>query len=69
MDLRVTSLHFPLNYPVSPLQITFVDKDLSERANLLVTEIFDSELIGEGVLPTIRHAHDNLLRVCKIKFL
>ena len=42
----------------------FSDKDLKEKVNILVTEIFDSELIGEGVLPTLRHAHQNLLQVC-----
>ena len=28
---------------------------------MVVTEIFDSELLGEGVLPTLRHAAANLL--------
>jgi len=43
------------------------DKDVEEKATLLVTEIFDSELIGEGVLPTIRHARTSLLQErCKI---
>lgn len=40
-----------------------LDKDLPEKYNLLVTEIFDSELIGEGVLPTVRHARESLLQV------
>ena len=30
--------------------------ELSEPASLLVSEIVDSELLGEGILPTIRHA-------------
>ena len=34
-----------------------------ELADIIVTEIFDSELIGEGVLPTMRHATANLLKV------
>lgn len=31
------------------------------RANVLVTEIFDSELLGEGILPTLRHGIAHLL--------
>jgi hypothetical protein len=30
---------------------------------VLVTEIFDSELLGEGMLPTMRHAVAELLAV------
>ena len=45
--------------------IIFLDKDLPEKVNVLVTEIFDSELIGEGVLPTMRHARKSLLLVRK----
>ena len=33
------------------------------RANILVTEVFDTELIGEGALVTYSHAHRNLLEV------
>lgn len=36
------------------------------RANILVTELFDTELIGEGALPTYEHAHKYLVQV-KIK--
>lgn len=32
------------------------------KASLIVTEIFDSELLGEGVLPTMRHAAAALLQ-------
>ena len=32
------------------------------RAAVVVTEIFDSELLGEGVLPTMRHATSDLLQ-------
>jgi len=39
-----------------------VPEDMDRKADLLVTEIFDSELIGEGVLPTLRDAHARLLR-------
>lgn len=37
--------------------------DMIKRANILVTEIFDTELLGEGALSTFRHAHENLLEV------
>eukprot|EP00873_Tetraselmis_striata_P006462 jgi/Tetstr1/426726/TSEL_001663.t1 len=35
---------------------------LPRRADVLVTEIFDSELLGEGLLPTLRHAVPALLQ-------
>ncbi|CAH0761369.1 unnamed protein product [Diatraea saccharalis] len=38
-----------------------VDGDLKEKANILVTEVFDTELIGEGALSTFSHAHQYLL--------
>ena len=38
-------------------------KDLPHRANILVTEVFDTELIGEGAISTFRHAHQVLLEV------
>jgi len=31
--------------------------------NLLVTEVFDTELIGEGALSVFNHAHRELLTV------
>lgn len=37
-------------------------KDIKEKADLLVTEIFDTDLIGEGILPTLRHAIKYLLK-------
>ena len=36
---------------------------MEEKANVLVTEVFDTELIGEGSLSTFRHAHKSLLQV------
>ena len=36
------------------------------KADVIVTEIFDSELIGEGILPTMRHAVKHLLKVCVV---
>lgn len=35
--------------------------DMETRANILVTEVFDTELIGEGALSTFKHAHEVLL--------
>lgn len=35
--------------------------DLWQRANILVTEVFDTELIGEGAIETFNHAHKHLL--------
>ena len=35
--------------------------DMPERANILVTEVFDTELIGEGAISTFSHAHKELL--------
>ena len=38
-----------------------VGVDMAERANVLVTEVFDTELIGEGAISTFTHALENLL--------
>ncbi|XP_059468906.1 protein arginine N-methyltransferase 7 [Neocloeon triangulifer] len=38
-----------------------VGVDLEQRANILVTEVFDTDLIGEGAIETFRHANTNLL--------
>ncbi|KAI5637866.1 protein arginine N-methyltransferase 7 [Phthorimaea operculella] len=35
--------------------------DLKQKANILVTEVFDTELIGEGAISTFFHAHQHLL--------
>lgn len=35
--------------------------DMPHRANILVAEVFDTELIGEGAIPTFRHAVEHLL--------
>ncbi len=34
---------------------------LAERAQVLVTEVFSSGLLHEGILPTVEHAHQHLL--------
>ncbi|XP_050700027.1 protein arginine N-methyltransferase 7-like [Eriocheir sinensis] len=36
-------------------------KDMEQHANLLVAELFDTELIGEGAIDSYRHARDFLL--------
>lgn len=38
-----------------------VGVDMPSRADVLVSEILDSELLGEGLIPTLQHAHDKLL--------
>ncbi|KAJ7997782.1 hypothetical protein DPEC_G00215690 [Dallia pectoralis] len=38
------------------------DGDMQTRANVLITELFDTELIGEGALPSYEHAHLNLVQ-------
>ncbi|KAF6140418.1 hypothetical protein GIB67_013187 [Kingdonia uniflora] len=38
-----------------------VGADLASHADILVSEILDSELLGEGLIPSLQHAHDNLL--------
>lgn len=35
--------------------------DMKSRANILITEVFDTELIGEGALSTFKHAQEFLL--------
>ncbi|KAJ0023508.1 hypothetical protein NQD34_003407 [Periophthalmus magnuspinnatus] len=36
--------------------------DMQSRANVLLTELFDTELIGEGALPSYEHAHVHLMQ-------
>ncbi|KAM8892563.1 protein arginine N-methyltransferase 7 [Spinachia spinachia] len=38
------------------------DGDMQTKANVVITELFDTELIGEGALPSYEHAHQNLLQ-------
>lgn len=38
-----------------------VGPDLPQRANVLITETFSSDLLSEGILATVEHAHRNLL--------
>ena len=67
------------NFPLFLGQIKLVRKrstsvqvgpglDMDERANILVTEVFDTELIGEGAISTFNHAHDYLLTEVRFKF-
>lgn len=41
----------------------FAELDMLQPADVIVTEIFDSVLLGEGILATMRHALKNLLKV------
>lgn len=45
------------------LCFVFTEGDMPRRANILVTEVFDTELIGEGAIGTFNHAHKYLLEV------
>ncbi|XP_044290062.1 protein arginine N-methyltransferase 7 [Varanus komodoensis] len=38
------------------------DGDMHSCANILITELFDTELIGEGALPSYEHAHRYLVQ-------
>lgn len=38
-----------------------IPEDLDQRCNILVSEVFDTELIGEGALGVFIHAHEHLL--------
>ncbi|KZV45337.1 protein arginine N-methyltransferase 1.6 [Dorcoceras hygrometricum] len=38
-----------------------VGVDIPFRADVVVSEILDSELLGEGLIPSLQHAHDKLL--------
>ncbi|KAG2469970.1 ANM7 methyltransferase, partial [Polypterus senegalus] len=37
--------------------------DMQSKANILITELFDTELIGEGALPSYEHAHKYLVEM------
>ncbi len=41
-------------------------QDMQQKADVIVTEIFDSELLGEGILPSLRHALSTLAKVCPL---
>ncbi|XP_065074013.1 protein arginine N-methyltransferase 7 [Ochlerotatus camptorhynchus] len=42
-------------------------EDMERKANVLVTELFDTELIGEGAIATYRHALEHLLEAdCRV---
>lgn len=38
-----------------------VGKDMEQKANILVAEVLDTELIGEGAISTYNHAHKHLM--------
>lgn len=41
--------------------------DTNDKGNLIVAEVFDTELIGEGALRTFKEAHQTLAKVCSNK--
>ena len=43
--------------------LTVAQQDASQRPNVCVAEVFDTELIGEGALRTFADAHKRLLAV------
>lgn len=45
-----------------PTQAPEAGNDMPGRADVIVTEIVDCGLVGEGILPTLRHARSNLLK-------
>lgn len=49
--------------PKRSTEMTVADMRGQTHANILVTEVFDTELIGEGALITFVHAHKHLLEV------
>lgn len=49
---------------ISDVFLFTTDGDMEMKANVLITELFDTELIGEGALPSYEHAHQNLVQVC-----
>src|SRR5205085_9749196 len=38
-----------------------VGREITERADVMITETFPSDLLSEGVLPSVEHAHEQLL--------
>jgi predicted RNA methylase len=46
---------------LKPSHDLVVGRDLAKRADLLITETIDCGLLGEGILPIIRHARQSLL--------
>ena len=41
---------------------------LGEKPNVIVAEVFDTELIGEGALRTFKEALTNLVQVVDLKY-
>ena len=61
LDNSVMPSSLVITYLALPCIIS--DGHIPRRANLLVTELWDTELIGEGALPTLRDACRRLLEV------
>ncbi|XP_076916551.1 protein arginine N-methyltransferase 7-like, partial [Bidens hawaiensis] len=59
--LRANNMNHKIRVLNKRLDELEVGVDIASRADVLVSEILDSELLGEGLIPTLQHAHDNLL--------
>eukprot|EP00063_Salmo_salar_P005057 XP_013979892.1 PREDICTED: protein arginine N-methyltransferase 7-like [Salmo salar] len=57
--LRTVKINgFSDNFKIINTQVTVrPNGDMQTRANVLITELFDTELIGEGALPSYEHTH------------
>ena len=63
MNLKSTRIKEKYAKSLNDCICYFAAGDVPSRANLLVTELWDTELIGEGALPTLRDACTRLLEV------
>ncbi|KAJ7944747.1 Protein arginine N-methyltransferase [Quillaja saponaria] len=59
--LRLNGMERKINVIIKRSDELKVGTDIPSRADVLVSEILDSELLGEGLIPTLQHAHDMLL--------
>ncbi|GAB2274167.1 Protein arginine N-methyltransferase 7 [Dionaea muscipula] len=59
--LCVNAMERKINVIYKRSEELVVGVDISSRADVLVSEILDSELLGEGLIPTLQNAHDMLL--------
>jgi predicted RNA methylase len=54
MDTHVDLVH------KASTEMVATDLQAARRADIIVNELYDTELLGEGVLPTLRHALEHL---------
>ncbi len=58
--IKANGFEQPINLIDKKSTLLDADKDLPRLADVLVAEVFDVILLGEGALPTLRHAVSNL---------